>query len=98
MFEGKTPIARAWWISRVFFSWIGPLMKFAQKHDELAIENYGDIREKDKVDHQIEKLRGFWEADVKRGVSNNTLIFTMFRCYKWNLLYLMLCNFFSICL
>ena len=28
LFEGKTPIAKSWWISRIFFFWVNPLMSF----------------------------------------------------------------------
>lgn len=34
---------------------------------------------------------------MHRGVSKNTLMLAIFQCYKWDLFYLMLCNFFSIC-
>jgi len=98
LFEGTTQVSKSWWILRIFFSWVTPLMAHAQKYDELAIENYGNIREMDKVDYQIEKLRASWASKVAGGPSKNALIFAIFKCYKWNLLYLMFCNFFSICL
>ena len=50
LFEGKKPIEKAWWLQKVLFTWVNPLMAFTQKHGELKFENYGDIREKDKVD------------------------------------------------
>ena len=78
LFEGKTPIAKSWWISRIFFFWVNPLMSFTQKHEELTIENYGDIRDKDRVGYQIEKLQRIWNTRADRGASKNTLIFAIF--------------------
>ena len=98
LFEGKTPMSKAWWIARVFFMWLGPLIKHTQKYGTLKLENYGDMRKKDKVDPQIEKLRAVWQAKSADGTTKNTLMFTIFSCYKWNMIYLMVCNFFSICL
>lgn len=67
LFEGKSPVQNAWWISRVFFTWVSPVMSYAQKYEEMTIDSYGKIRDKDLVDHQIEKLRSSWNARVARG-------------------------------
>lgn len=38
-----------------------------------------------------------WDEKRARGPSRNTLILTIFSAYKWELIYLMVCNFCSIC-
>lgn len=98
LFEGKCPIEKAWWINRVFFAWLNPLIKFSMKHGVLKFENYGHINPKDQVSYQIERLRTSWENKVATRVTKNTLIRAIFSCYKWDLVYLMSCNFCSICL
>lgn len=60
LYEGKSPLRKAWWISKVFFFWLNPLMSFAAKHKELKLENYGEMRDSDQAYHQIERLGGIW--------------------------------------
>lgn len=95
LYEGKSPLRRAWWISKVFFFWLNPLLSFAAKQKSLKLENYGKLRDSDRAYHQIDKLSGVWQQKSARNVTKNTLIFTIFATYKWNLIHLMSCNFVS---
>ena len=98
LFDGKTPRKNASCFSRVFFFWLNPLVKFTQNNDVLNLENYGILEEKNEVAHQIEKLRSFWEARRANEMGKNGLVYTIFACYKWDLAYLIFCNFCSVCL
>ena len=98
LYEGKSPLGKAWWLSKVFFTWLNPLIKFTMKHGSLKFENFGEIRDRDKAYHQIAKLDKVFRARAERGVTRNTLIMAIFSCYKGDLIYLMSCNLASILL
>jgi len=60
LFEDQIPISKANFMQRCFFTWIGPAMSFAQKHQVLKLENYGTLRDQDRVELQINRLRKEW--------------------------------------
>ena len=47
--KGKS-LERARCCSRVFFTWVKPLINYANKHGKLSLEMLGNLRPQDKVE------------------------------------------------
>ena len=57
LFEGKKVRYNASWCSKIFVSWVEPLVRYANLKDgKLSIEKYGELEESEKVGVYFEKL------------------------------------------
>lgn len=43
LFEGTDALNECWWISRCFFTWITPLVRFTNKYDALKLKSLGNV-------------------------------------------------------
>lgn len=92
LFEGRTVQSKASCCSKGFFSWVRPLINFANKDGQkLNLELYGDLPEKDQVHTQINNLRKEWECR-RDGKGTNVLFRAVLSAYQSQYFVLMFFN------
>ena len=60
LWAGTVPLAKSWWIQRRLFTWMTPLVDYVNGSDQITAACYGDLRECDRVEIYIERLRKVW--------------------------------------
>lgn len=92
IFKNKIPFQRAGCCSKLFFSWVNPLINYSNKHKKISIEQLGDLRQCDEVEAHTERLNKIWDRYKTRG-SNNKLFKAVIRLFLGEYLLVMLFNF-----
>lgn len=70
MFRERAPLKKAGCCSKIFFCWVGPLIRFANRHKKLSVDQLGDLRDCDKVEQHIEVLGKIWNRYKHKEGSN----------------------------
>ena len=60
LYQGKKVMAGRHCCSKLFFSWVTPIVDFARKYEKLEFEELGELLEEDKVEPNIVKLNEAW--------------------------------------
>jgi len=83
LFEGRTARHSSSCCSKIFMSWIEPMVDYANVKDQkLTIDSYGELGESDKMDAFFEKLEKNWNA-VKHTKNDQFVLFkTLFSTFK----------------
>ena len=78
----------------MFFSWVTPLIEFTKRHKKLKVGLLGELRDQDKVEIQIKRLRDIWDAkkNEEGGPSKNALVWAVLLSFKSEYTYLMCLN------
>ena len=71
LFAGTAPLAKTWWIQRIFFTWLTPLVDHTNRRGHLSVKEYGVVREQDQIERYIEKLRRSWLRRAARPNAGN---------------------------
>ena len=81
------PKKRANCCSRIFFSWVTPLIAFTNKHEQLKMRHLGDLEDEAKINVQIQKLEKCWQEQLKTP-GPNMLTKALFNTYIGELFWL----------
>lgn len=65
------------------FTWITPLVTYTKKYKKLKVELYGDLRNEDRVETQIVRLRDLWNKKKIGGPGKNALVLAVLASFKW---------------
>jgi hypothetical protein len=78
IFKKAKPYGNVNCCSKIFFLWVSPLVTYAKKYKKIRIDQFGELREKDKVKAHIEDLSKVWDR-YKDKEDNNKLFKAVFR-------------------
>ena len=89
LFAGRAPLAKTWWIQRILFTWLTPLVDHTNRRGHISVKEYGNLRERDQIERYIEKLRRRWLRRAVRPNAGNTnsLFWALIVTFKWELLF-----------
>lgn len=89
LFAGRAPLAKTWWIQRIFFTWLTPLVDHTNQREQISVKEYGLLREQDRIERYIEKLRRRWLRRAARPNAENinSLFWALMGTFKWDLLF-----------
>jgi len=61
LFEGTEPYFGCSFFSKVFFTWVNPLVSYTNTHGTCKIKSLGSLPENRSTAFFTDKLRPFWE-------------------------------------
>lgn len=86
LFEGRVPRQRAGCCSRIFFTWVSPLIGFTKQHGKIEMRHLGSLEETSRINVLIQKLDSCWQAQMKNPGPNmlrNALFNSNFGDLAW---------------
>jgi hypothetical protein len=73
---------KRWFIGRLFFSWVNPIMRYS-KTEQIYLEQYGKLSEKDSLKSSFSKLSDAWHGKHTQRTGDNELMLALLTAYKW---------------
>ncbi len=70
------------------YSWVSPIVSYANKYGSIKLSGLGNIHEALKCDHEAKRIKKAWIEKKKFGKPDDDLLLkATFSCYFWFYLY-----------